>query len=95
MQECLLTLRGDRIGFKTTYAGDYCYHSVLKRGKQWNNYQPGHLVMESTVKPAKKTDVENLLAAIAAPEDVRDFYARALATTNEANSDSNSEGEDA
>ena len=49
----MLLLNSDQIGFKTTYASGYCYHSVLKRGKRWADFKPTQLPMVSTVKEEK------------------------------------------
>ena len=63
----------DNVGFKTTNAASYCYHSILKRGKRWGDYRPNPLAMVSTVKDAEKHDVEALLNAIGAPVNVKTF----------------------
>ena len=74
----MLLLNSDQIGFKTTYAAGYCFHSVLKRGKRWADFKPAHLPMVSTVKEAKKRDVKSPLAVIGAPDHIMDFYNNAL-----------------
>ena len=93
----MLSITSDQIGFKTTYSAEYCLHSILKRGKQWRNFRPGPLEMVSTVKKAKKSDVEKLLAEMGAPQDVMDFYAEALASADDVNveADSDLESEEA
>ena len=52
--------------------------SVLKCGKWWADIKPAQLPMVSTMKEAKKCDVENLLAVIGAPDHIMDFYNNAL-----------------
>ena len=47
--------------------------------------------MVSTVKDAKKKDVESLLNAIGVPQNVKTFYNDALAEVNDVASDSNDE----
>ena len=88
----MLSITSDKIGFKTTYAAEYCYHSVLKRGKQWTNFKPKPLEMVTTVKAAKKTDVEKLLAEIGAPPDIMDYYREALSSAGDNNTESDSDG---
>ncbi|XP_038044993.1 uncharacterized protein LOC119719589 [Patiria miniata] len=83
----MLSLTNDQVGFKSTYAGEYCHHAVLKRGKKWTSFKPAPLGMVSTVKKAKKEDVENLLSAIGASGDVMAFYNNALSNTTDSTKD--------
>lgn len=83
----MLELRNDKLGFKTVYNSDFCYHSVLKRGQNWENFKPSQLPNVSTVKDAKRKDVLNLLAEIGASDTVRAFYDGAL-IVNDADRDS-------
>ena len=50
----MMLLHSDQIGFKTTYAACYCFHSCLERGKRWADFKPAQLPMVSTVR-GKKT----------------------------------------
>ena len=36
----MLEMSTDKVGFKTTYAASYCYHSILKRGKSGATTDP-------------------------------------------------------
>jgi len=74
----MLEFRKEKLGFKAVYSGEYCYHSVLKRGKKWANFKPSQLPKESTVKEAKRKDVLNLLSAIGVSDNVHAFYDDAL-----------------
>ncbi|CAL9702359.1 unnamed protein product [Knipowitschia caucasica] len=78
----MLELKNGKVGFKAVYNGDYCIHSVLKRGKTWASFKPGQLANESTVKEAKRRDVLNLLREIGASDGVRAFYSDALSQVN-------------
>ena len=74
----MLDLSTNKVGVKTTYNGEYCFHSVLKRGKRWADLKPEVLPKQSTVKAAKKKDVLALLGAIGVSDAVRAFYDDAL-----------------
>ena len=87
----MLDMSTVKVGFTTTYAASYCYHSILKRGQRWGDYKPNRLEMVSTVKDAKKKDVDSLLNAIGAPQNVKTFYNDALAEVNDVASDSDDE----
>ena len=52
----MLELKNDKVGFKAVYNSEYCYRSVLKRGKKWANFKPSQFPNESTVKEAKRKD---------------------------------------
>lgn len=54
-----ITPNSDKVGAKTTYTGEACLHSVLKKGKKWSNCKPQRLPHVSTVSAAKKADVYN------------------------------------
>lgn len=89
----MLELRNDKLGFKAVYNSEYCYHSILKRGKKWANFKPSQLPNESTVKDAKRKDVLNLLSEIGVSANVRAFYDNALSQsqTNDVDFDSHEE----
>ena len=36
----MLQVAGDKDGFKRIYEGEFCYHSVLKKGKKWGTFRP-------------------------------------------------------
>ena len=78
-----LEINGDKLGFKPQYGGDFCEHTLLKKGKSWATFNPKPLDDCSTVKNAKKQDVEKLLSAIGAPAHIREFYTTALAVANQ------------
>ena len=74
--------------------GKFCNHSILKRGKKWDQFKPSELPTISTVKPAKKLVFSPLLDSVGASEEVRAFYDDALAAPTAAgNAGSDSEGE--
>lgn len=50
----MLDLSTNKMGVKTTYNGEYCFHSVLKRVNWWADLKPEVLPMQSSVKAAKK-----------------------------------------
>jgi len=50
----MLDLSTNKVGVKTTYNGEYCFHSVLKRGKRWADVKPELLPKQTSVKAAKK-----------------------------------------
>ena len=64
---------------KSSYNAKFNYYSILKRGKTWLDFDPPQLPKTSAVKEVKKVDVRNLLDAIAAPANVRQFYDQAFA----------------
>ncbi|KAK1889032.1 Phosphoribosyl-AMP cyclohydrolase [Dissostichus eleginoides] len=88
----MLEFRKEKLGFKAVYSGEYCYHSVLKRGK-WANFKPSQVPKESTVKEAKRKDVLNLLSEIGVSDNVRAFYDDALSQSqmNDVDCDSHEE----
>ena len=69
----MLAMKNDQVGFKSVHNGEYCYHSVLKRGKKWADFKPNLLLNQSNVKEAKKRDVKSLLAEIGASDEVLEF----------------------
>ncbi|XP_034047172.1 uncharacterized protein LOC117528648 [Thalassophryne amazonica] len=79
----MLDLSTNKVGFKTVYNGEYCFHSVLKRSKRWADLKPAILPKQSTVKVSKKHDVLALLEAIGVSDGVRAFYNEALSEVNE------------
>lgn len=83
-----LQITSDKLSFKTTYSGEFCEHTLLKKSKHWVNFKPDQLPMRSTVTEAKKKDVRNLLIAIGAPDHVMGYYEDALATTGIDDNDS-------
>ena len=90
----VLEIRGNELGFKSSYHGEFCNHPILKRGKKWDQFKPSELPMISTVKAAKKTDVLSLLDGVGASEEVRAYYVDALAAPTAAgNAGSDSEDE--
>ena len=74
----MISLDGDKVGFKTTYLGYYCYHDVLKLGKDGQNFKPDRISIVSNVSNQKNKDVEKLLMKIDAFELVLQFYINAL-----------------
>lgn len=60
----MLHLSTNQVGFKAAYNGEYCFHSVLKRGMRWADLKPAMLPKQTTVKGAKKCDVLALLVEI-------------------------------
>ncbi|XP_056098814.1 uncharacterized protein LOC130077555 [Rhinichthys klamathensis goyatoka] len=79
----MLDLSTNKVGIKVAYNGEYCFHSVLKRGKRWADLKPAILESQTTVKKAKKQDVVALLKAIGVSEAVSAFYSDALSDVNE------------
>lgn len=75
----VLEVSGDKVGFKQLYSGDFCYHSLLKRGKRWETFKPALSPMVNCVKVAKKLDVLKLLCELGVVDAVRTFYEDALA----------------
>ena len=76
----VLEINSDRVGFEPQYSGEFCYHSLLKRGKkQWETFKPALAPKVNCVKEAKKADVLKLLEELGASETVRTFYENALA----------------
>ena len=86
----VVQLKDGILGMKETYNGELAQHIVLKQGKRWSNFAPRPLVPKSHVKPAKRTDVFNLLNELGAPESVVTFYQNILVDVNEFESDSGS-----
>lgn len=74
----VLRVESDSIDMKTSYNGEFCRHSILKRGKRWDQFSPSVLPLTNTVKAAKKKDVLALLDPIGASPAVREFYEAAL-----------------
>ena len=60
ISEARVLIRGNELGFILSRPGEFCNHSILKRGKKWDQFKPSELPMISTVKPAKKTNVLSL-----------------------------------
>ena len=84
----VLEIRGSELGFKSSYHGEFCNHSMLKRGKKWVQFKP------SGKKSVKRTDVLSLLDGVGASEEVRAYYVDALAGPTAAdNAGSDSEDE--
>ncbi|RUS70483.1 hypothetical protein EGW08_021756 [Elysia chlorotica] len=81
----------DKVSFKSTYTGQPCLHTVLKRGKKWSNMKPCPLPHETTVSDAKKNDVKKLLDALEADTPTRQFYDSVLTSTTTTNADSDDE----
>ncbi|XP_041362796.1 short transient receptor potential channel 7-like [Gigantopelta aegis] len=57
----MLQVSKNKFGFKTVYAGEFCQHSFLKKGKKWAQFNPPLLPDINCVKEAKKQDVMKLL----------------------------------
>ncbi|XP_030609214.1 uncharacterized protein LOC115796882 [Archocentrus centrarchus] len=57
----VLQISGDMLGFKASFTGEFCQHSVLKQGKRWSQFKPAPLPDVNCVKEEKKTDVLKLL----------------------------------
>ena len=36
----VLEIRGSELGFKSSFHGEFCNHSILKRGKKWVQFKP-------------------------------------------------------
>lgn len=81
----MLEFRKEKLGFKAVYRGEYCYHSVLKRGKKWANFKPSQLPKESTVNEAKRKDVLDLLSEIGVSDNVRAFYSMMMHSQSQMN----------
>lgn len=79
----MLDFSTNKVGMKSTYNGEYCFHSVLKRGKRWTDLKPAILSNQTTVKGAKKQDVLVLLKAIGVSEAVNACYNDALSEVSE------------
>ena len=73
----------DRLGFKPVYNGEFYQHRTLKRGKTWSDFKPNELAHQSTVKMAKKNDVQNLFKAIGISVEVTIFCEEALNSMND------------
>ncbi|CAL9701146.1 unnamed protein product [Knipowitschia caucasica] len=74
----VLEISGDKVGFKPQYGGDFCYHSLLKRGKRWETFKPALAQRVNCVKAAKKADVLKLLGELGVGDAVTTFYTDAL-----------------
>lgn len=75
----VLEIRDDHLGIKQLYSGDFCYHSVLKRGKKWETFKPAVAPRMNCVKEAKKADVLKLLGELGVSQTACNFYEDALA----------------
>ena len=71
----------DKIGLADSYNGDFKYFNVLKNSKKWADFRVSLLPSQTTVTPAKKTDVIFLLDAIGVNDITRSFYTDILAKT--------------
>ena len=78
----VLKVDGDKVGFKAAFEGDFCYHSVLKKGKTWETFKPVVSPMVNCVKLSKKKDVLELIGEIGVSEHVRIFYQQSLGQTD-------------
>ena len=76
-------INGDTLGIKTSYYGEFTYHSLLKRGRKWSTYCPNIGEMVNCIKPAKKRDVMKLLDAIGVSDSAKTFYIEACKDVNE------------
>lgn len=76
----VLQISGDKLGLKPAFAGEFCQHSVLKRGKKWFQFKPALLPDVNCVKEAKRTVVLKLLGELGAPKAVQEFYENILAS---------------
>ncbi|XP_041355618.1 uncharacterized protein LOC121373208 [Gigantopelta aegis] len=81
----VLQVAGEKIGFKPSYAGDFCLHAVLKRGQKWSQFQPTLAPDINCVKPAKKNDVLKLLDELGVNLAVQNFYENALCGVHDQN----------
>lgn len=70
----VLQISGDKLGIKPVFAGEFCQHSVLKRGKRWCQFKPAPLPDVNCIKEAKRTDVLKLLGELGVPKAVHEFY---------------------
>lgn len=75
----VLEISGDKVGFKQMYSGDFCHHTLLKRGRRWETFKPALAPVVNCVKKAKKDDVLKLLGELGVNDTVRTFYENALA----------------
>ena len=50
----VLKVDGDKVGFKAGFEGDFCYHSVLKKGKTWETFKPVVSPMVNCVSSQKR-----------------------------------------
>ena len=69
----MLDLSTNKVGFKPVFNAEYCFHSVLKRGKTWADLKPALLPKHITVKNVKKLDVLALLREIVVSDEVQAF----------------------
>ena len=74
----VLEINREKLGFMASCHGDFCTHSVLKRGKKWDGFQPTIMNNINCVKPAKKKDVMNLITELGVQDNVRQFYETAF-----------------
>eukprot|EP00117_Sycon_ciliatum_P034056 scpid84372/ scgid26074/ len=79
-----LAVENNGIGFQSSYAGEVCQHTILKRGHSWAGFLPKDLPMVSPVKPAKRSDTFKLLKEDRATDTVKQAYEDLLATTTAA-----------
>ncbi|RXN05696.1 hypothetical protein ROHU_033191 [Labeo rohita] len=89
----VLQISGDKLGFKPVFAGEFCQHSVLKRGKRWCQFKPAPPDV-NCVKEAKRTDVLKLLGELGVPKAVQEFYENNLASDGDKDIEDLEDGED-
>ena len=79
----MLDLSSSKVGYKTAYSGEFCYHSVLKPRKKWTDLNPTELPETSTAKEPKKKDVFALLRQLGVNDEVQAFYNNAFGELTE------------
>ena len=70
----VLEINGDQLGMKEGYNGEFSHFNVLKRGKNWNTFNPKQVENINFVNEAKKLDVFGLLRALGVSNDILSFY---------------------
>ena len=75
----VIRFESGKVGVKNVYNGEFSWHIIGKRGKKINSLQNTPLALESSVKPAKASDVAKLLVSagvlLSSRQDIQSFYA--------------------
>ncbi|XP_060788694.1 uncharacterized protein LOC132893517 [Neoarius graeffei] len=79
----VIQICGERLDVKSSFAGDFTQHSVLKRGKRWPEFAPAPLPDVNCVKLAKKRDVLKLLCELGVPATVQELYNDVLSSAGD------------
>jgi len=72
-----MRFEGNKIGIKTLYNGEFCWHNILKIAKRLSSFSVPTLELKCCVKPVKAEDVIKLLGAGGVDEsksDLKAFY---------------------